>query len=116
MEQSSRSEPAAGYIVVGMDFSTLSLAAARWTARHMVAGEQLVLVHAICVPEPPSFLKGLQPPIEPLVDDARRGADVRMREVVATLGGVRVFPEIRIGRPDEVLLDVAREYRAELLV
>ena len=116
MEQSERSEPAAGYIVVGMDFSTPSVAAARWTARHMLDGEELVLAHAICIPEPPAFLKGLQPPTEPLVEDARRGAEVRMRELVTTLGVARAWPEIRLGRPDEVLLDVAAHYRADLLV
>ena len=116
MEQSRRSGHATGHIVVGMDFSTLSVAAARWTARHMLDGEDLVLAHAICIPEPPSFLKGLQPPTEPLVEDARRGAEVRMRELVATLGVGRVWPEIRLGRPDEVLLAVATHYRADLLV
>ena len=116
MEHSSKSGRAAGHIVVGMDFSALSIAAARWTARHVADGEELVLAHAICIPEPPGFLKGLQPPIEPLVEDARRGAEVRMREIVSSLGGRRVWPEIQVGRPDEVLKEVTSRYRAGLVV
>ena len=113
---SSNTGRTARRIVVGLDFSELSVAAARWTARHLADGAELVLAHAIHIPAPPGFLKGLQPPIEPLVADARRGAEVRLREIAATLGGVRIWPEIREGRPDEVLIAVATQYDAELLV
>ena len=116
MEQPRKSERGSGHIVVGMDFSALAIAAARWTARHIADGDELVLAHAICIPEPPAFLKGLHPPIEPLVEDARRGAEVRLREVISALGGGRVWPEIRVGRPDEVLKEVTSQYRAGLVV
>lgn len=109
-------ERAARYIVVGMDFSRLALAAAHWTALHVVEDESLVLAHAICIPEPPAFLKSLYPPVGPLREDARRGAEIRLREVTPSLGAKRVCSEIREGRPDAVLADVATEYGADLLV
>lgn len=109
-------ERAERYIVVGMDFSRVSVAAARWIARHVVEDELLVLAHAICIPEPPEFLRSLYPPVEPLRADARRGAELRMRELTPSLGAQRVCPEIREGRPDEVLADVAAAYGADLLV
>lgn len=107
---------APSYVVVGMDFTTLSVEAARWAAAHLSSGSELVLAHAINVPQPPSFLRGLHAPIEPLVEDARRGADLRMRELTTSLGGGRIWPEVRVGRPDDVLASIADEYRALLVV
>lgn len=104
------------YIVVGIDFGEPSVTAARWVAAHLINGEELVLAHAICVPDPPRFLRGLHAPVGPLIEDARRGAEVRMRELSPTLGAARIWPEIRNGRPDEVLIDIALEYRADLVV
>lgn len=105
-----------GHIVVGVDFSAPSTAAARWTARHVVEQEDLVLAHAICIPEPPGFLKGLYPPVEPLIEDARRGAEARLRELGESLGVPRVSQEVHVGRPDEVLAEVTKRFGAELLV
>jgi nucleotide-binding universal stress UspA family protein len=106
----------ARYIVVGVDFTEPSLAAARWVAAHLIDGEDLILAHAICIPEPPRFLRGFLPPVTPLLEDARRGAELRLRELSPALGSARIWPEIRRGRPDEVLIEIAQEYRAELVV
>jgi nucleotide-binding universal stress UspA family protein len=72
-------------IVVGVDFSEPSLTAARWTARHLAGDASLVLAHAVCVPEPPRFLRELHPPVQPLIDDARRGAEARLAELAGEL-------------------------------
>lgn len=104
-------------IVVGADFSEPSTTAARWVAHHL-AGEEsdVVLVHVIYVPRPPSFLRGLFPPSDQLVEDARRGAELRLRELGRSLEATRVRSEIRVGRVEEELLDVAAELDADLLV
>lgn len=104
-------------IVVGADFSEPSTTAARWVARHL-AGEasDLVLVHVIYVPRPPSFLRGLFPPSDQLVEDARRGAELHLRELGKSLEATRVRSKIRVGRVEEQLLDVAAELDAYLLV
>ena len=75
-----------------------------------------MLAHAIYVPEPPSFLRGFYPPADQVIEHARRGADLRLRELSASLGARRVWPEVRVGRPDEVLPRVGEEFGAELLV
>ncbi|HET9463987.1 MAG TPA: universal stress protein [Gemmatimonadales bacterium] len=38
------------HIVVGIDFSDPSLAAAGWTARHLADDATIVLAHAVCIP------------------------------------------------------------------
>lgn len=104
------------YVVAGIDFAAPSIAAARWTAAYLLDGADLVLAHALCVPEPPRFLRGMHAPVEPLIEDARRGAQVRMRELSPLLGAGRIWPEIRVGRPDDVLTELAHEFQAELVV
>lgn len=104
------------YIVVGVDFNEPSCAAARWTARYLVGDGDLVLAHALYLPEPPSFLRGYFPPTDQLIEDARRGAELRLHELSLSLAAPRVRSEIRVGQPDEVLRTVSTELDAELLV
>ena len=115
MDACARQAKTGKHIVVGVDFSAPSIDVARWTAQHIADAVDLVLAHAIPVHEPPSFLRGLLPSTEPAIENARRGAEQRLRALAASLG-VRVWPEIHVGRPDEVLLDVTKRYAAELLV
>lgn len=103
-------------IVVGVDFTEPSVIAARWTVAHLGDDSEIVLAHAICVPEPPRFLRGLHAPTQPLIEDAKRGAEVRLRELISSLGVNRVRHVIRVGRPDEVVIAIARELGAELVV
>jgi nucleotide-binding universal stress UspA family protein len=104
-------------IVVGVDFSAPSLAAARWMARYFGNDAALVLAHAVCVPEPPAFLRGFFAPTQPLIEDARRGGQARLEELIGSLPAARVRAEVRVGgRPHEVLSSVADELQADLLV
>lgn len=103
-------------IVIGVDFSDASLAAARWTARHIARGAELVLVHAVDIPRPPTFSRGRYPPHDTLVATAREGADRRLRELSLSLGASRVWLEIRDGDGASCIADVASEYGADLVV
>jgi nucleotide-binding universal stress UspA family protein len=103
-------------IVIGVDLGEPSLAAARWTARHFGGESELVLVHVIFAPEPPGFLRGRYPSNEQLIEDARRGAEARMQELAATLEARRVTTEVRVGRPDDCLVEAAQDRQAELIV
>lgn len=103
-------------VVIGLDFSPPSIAAAEWAAHHFARGAELVLVHAIFLPEPPRFLRGRFPPAEQLVDTLRVGADKRLREISLSLGERRIWLETRIGRPAEQIAQVASEYQADLVV
>jgi universal stress protein A len=108
---------AARHIVVGIDFSEPSLAAARWTAHYLADDAALVLAHAVCVPEPPRFLRGLYAPTQPLIDAAKRGAQSRLEELISSLEASEVRPEVRVGRrPYEELARLAEELQADLLV
>lgn len=111
-----RPAPRLGRVVVALDFSEPSIDAARWVAQHFARGAELVLVHAIHVPSPPSFLRGRYPPTERLVETARAGAELRLRELVASLATGLTWTEVRVGRPDEEIVRVAEEYGADLIV
>lgn len=108
--------PALDRVVVGVDFAEPSGAAAAWTARHLAPGAELVLVHAVYVPEPPRSLEHLYPPVERLVNVARIGAEQQLRDLSRSLAARLIWPEIRVGRPDEVIVAVASEYAAGLIV
>jgi universal stress protein G len=99
-----------------MDFSRPAEDAARWTARHLAPGAEIVLVHVVAVPEPPRFFRGKFPPRETVIETARAGADRRIREVSTTLGAERIWIEIREGDPAEQIDAVASEYDADLVV
>ena len=102
-------------VLVGVDFSDASLDAARWAARYLAPEAPLVLAHAVYVPQPPSFLRSLYPPVEPVVEDARRGAEVRLQEVADGLGRDADLI-VRVGRPDDTLRNIAQEIGAGILV
>lgn len=107
---------AARTILVGFDLSEPSIVAAQWTARHLDGESTLVLAHAICVPEPPSFLRQLYPPTEPLIENARRGAAIRLAEFARRMSHPQLRAEVRVGRPEDVLTTLAEELGAELVV
>lgn len=103
-------------IVVGVDFCEPSTAAARWAARHLAGSAPLVLLHAVYAPEPPGFLRGLYPRPDELIEDARRGAEIRVRELAASLGAGHVQTVVGVGRPDELLAQEAAQRQAALIV
>jgi universal stress protein E len=98
-----------------VDLSEPSVTAARWTAAYL-GDADIVLLHVVDVPEPPSFLRGLYPPTQQLIENARRGAETRLRELTTSLRPRRVFSEVRVGRAGDVLTSVAGEISAKLLV
>lgn len=103
-------------VVIGEDFSDPALAATRWAARHFAPDAELILVHAIEPARPPSYLEGEFPPPAELVEGARADAERRLRDLAGELGPERVRCEVRAGRPERVIVDVAVETRADLIV
>lgn len=102
-------------IVVAVDFSEPSVAAARWIAQHFARGAELVLVHVLHAPPLPRFLAGAYPSADRLIDTARAGADGRLRELSASIATGLIWPEVRVGRPDEEIVRVAAEYGAAII-
>lgn len=103
-------------VVVGVDFSPSSIAAARWVAQHFAREEQLVLVHVVEVPPPQRFLVGRQEAVSRLVAAAREGAEARLRELAGSIATGLVWEEVRVGRPHEEIVRVVDEYDAQLVV
>ena len=103
-------------LVIGIDFSTPSVDAARWVARHFAPGAELVLLHVISIPEPPPIVRSRFPRRDLLIDTVREGAEKRLREISLSLNAKRVWLEIREGEPVECLTEVAAEFSADMIV
>lgn len=103
-------------VVVGVDFSEPSMAAARWSARWLSDEAELVLVHALVVPEMDLFLANQFPLPPSILENARIGAERRLKELSASMAYPRTWSQIREGRPSEVIAQVAREFEASLVV
>lgn len=103
-------------VVIGIDFSETSIAAAHWAVRRFAPGAEVVLVHVVSVPEPPRFLRGRFPPPDTLLSTARAGAETRLREMSKSLGAERIWLEIRAGEACEQLAEVAATYEADVIV
>jgi len=103
-------------VVIGMDFSDHALDAARWTAQHFAPDAELILVHVVELPEPPSFLRAAFPTPANVEENARHGAEQRLREVGIALGAEKIWPEVRVGRPADKIAEVAQEFQADLIV
>ena len=103
-------------LVIGIDFSTHSVEAARWAARHFAPGAELVLVHVISIPEVPPIIKSKCPQRDLLIETVREGAEKRLRELSLSLTANRVWLEIREGNPVESLTEVATAFSADIIV
>jgi len=103
-------------IVAGVDFCGPSVEAARWAALHFAPEAEVVVVHAIDVPTPPSVIRGRFPPKGRVVETARRGAERSFAELGAWAAGPRVTLEVREGRAADVLLEVADLRGADVVV
>jgi nucleotide-binding universal stress UspA family protein len=108
--------PLAQRVVIGVDFSHASLAAARWTALHLMPDAELVLVHVVEVPKMPAYLREVAFAADRMANRASAMMRVALTALGDALGSVRCAIEVRAGRPAEQLLAVAEEHEAELLV
>jgi nucleotide-binding universal stress UspA family protein len=111
-----RRRPAAVRVVIGVDFSPASLAAARWTARHLLPEAELVLAHVIEVPTMPAYLRGVALAADRMAERAMEMMRIALTALGDALGSVRCAIEVRAGRPAEQLQAVAEEHEAGLLV
>lgn len=111
-----RAAPRLARVVVALDFSEPSAQAAAWVSQHFAPDAELVLVHVVHVPARPRFLEGRDPPVERLIDVARAGAELLLRELAATLVATSIRTEVRVGRPEEEVVRVAEERGADLIV
>jgi nucleotide-binding universal stress UspA family protein len=104
-------------LVVGLDFSDTSMEAARWVTRFFAPSAQVVLAHAIEPADRPRF--GLR--VLPAPDIVERAAEDfawhRVNELMRELSPpADVRAEVRVGKASQVVLDIANETNADLIV
>lgn len=103
-------------IVVGVDFREPSVAAARWTALELAPQAEILLVHAVDVPRPPRALRGALAPVDPVAENAIRGARARLADLGPWVDGVRVTGEVAVGSAADRLIAAVDTHAADLLV
>ena len=102
-------------IVIGIDFSEPSIAAAKWTIHRFAPRAEVILVHAIEIPEPPSFLRERLPGKDAIADAVREGAEERLLAMAAALGSSRVSFRLGVGDAVDELTRAAHELDADLI-
>ena len=107
------------HVVVGVDFSEASLAAAQWVGRHLARDAALTLVHVVeppPLPNVPRLRSARLPHLERRLQariESLRGA---LRGLSAVVGGTRTRVEVRVGDPALQLGAYADMVDADLVV
>ncbi len=102
-------------VVVGMDFSEMSIVAARWAAEHFAPNANITLVHVVALPDRPAFAEELLPATDTIESAARRSAERHMRDAIASISPRAEF-EIRFGKPHEQVVEAARARHADVIL
>ena len=101
--------------VFGIDFSPAMRRAIPWVREYIAPAQPAVLVHAIDAPPLPGFLRKLVPPA--MAADQVCPQVLARLQILANRAGVPDAERItRAGRADAVLLDVAMERGASMVV
>lgn len=103
-------------LLVAVDFSPASLAAAKWAASTVAPGADIVLAHVVDVPTPPSFLRSLFGSVGEVEASAIPGAQQRLEELRASLGWADAKLDVRTGKAFKALRDACDEHKSELMV
>jgi len=102
-------------VIVGLDFSETSIAAARWAAEHFAPNANITLVHVVALPDRPTFAAELLPATDTIESAARRSAERHMWGAIASISPRAEF-EIRVGEPHEQIVDAARVRHADVIL
>ena len=102
-------------VVIGVDFSDASLAAARWAALRFAPRAHVVLAHVIETPDQPPFLRRELPSPLELVGERAPSLHGALRGLAALIGEHRASTRILLGRPETALAHLAMEVGADLI-
>jgi len=103
-------------VVAGTDFSLRSLDAVNWAFSWLAPDAKCTLVHALEVPREPRFLRGALPNRDEIVEREHTAAVERLNALIAEHGWKNVSVEVREGRPERVIADVATDVSADLVI
>ncbi|HEY9480241.1 MAG TPA: universal stress protein, partial [Gemmatimonadaceae bacterium] len=83
-------------VLVGIDFSAPSLAAARWVAEHFAPRAELVLIHVIPEPRTPPYLARVRRAAHPDTATAERTTALLggLMALASSLGGPRATADV----------------------
>jgi nucleotide-binding universal stress UspA family protein len=103
-------------LLIGMDFSDVGIAAAKWATQSFSPAAAVTLAHIVELPDMPRFASDTHPPVKTIEGVAREHAESRLREIATFLTPDVTGREIRVGRPAEEMITLARETNADLVV
>jgi nucleotide-binding universal stress UspA family protein len=102
-------------VVVAVDFSAASLAAARWVAMQLTPRAEVVLVHVVREPATPSFVRPHLPPFPEIVAELTPALHGALRGLAGVIGSARTSVKLLTGTPADALATFAREIGADLI-
>jgi nucleotide-binding universal stress UspA family protein len=102
-------------VVIGVDFTEASLAAARWVAMHLAPRAEIVLVHALPDPTAPPYLQRHLPLCSVVAASLAPALHGALRGLASVIGAERTRVYMTTGWPADALAHVAREVEADLV-
>lgn len=103
-------------LLVAVDFSPASIAAARWATAALAPKAEIVLCHVVDMPTPPGFLRSLCAAVDQVQASAVPDAEARLTELRSTLRLPNATSDVRTGRAFKALSAACAEHHAQLLV
>lgn len=103
-------------VVVGLDFSPASMVAARWAASWLLKDRELILAHALVLPQVDGLIAYRYPIPDSLLVNARSGALRRLHDASVSLDVPDAMLEVREGDPADAIAEVSRDLNGELIV
>jgi nucleotide-binding universal stress UspA family protein len=102
-------------VVVAVDFSAASLAAARWVAMQLAPRAEVVLAHVVHEPAAPSFVRPHLPPLSEIVAELTPALHGALRGLAGAVGSARTCVTLLTGTPADALAAFGREIGADLI-
>jgi nucleotide-binding universal stress UspA family protein len=102
-------------VIVAVDFTAASLAAARWVAMQLAPRAEVVLTHVVGEPAVPSFLRPQLPSLSRLVAERTPALEGALRGLAGAVRSDRTDVKLLTGVPADALATFAREIGADLV-
>jgi nucleotide-binding universal stress UspA family protein len=102
-------------VVIGVDFSDASLAAARWAAMHLAPDAEVVLAHVLPEPVAPPYFQPHLPPAEEFSAALAPVYYGGLRGLAELIGARRTRIHMSAGAPADALARTAEQLGADLL-
>jgi len=102
-------------VVIAVDFSAASLAAARWVAMQVAPRAELALVHVVSEPAAPSFVRPFLPPFEEAAAELAPALNGALKGLAGVVGSDRTTIKLLFGTPADALATFAHEFGADLI-